>query len=114
MQATVRRNEGVVGNWTDGLSRETGEAVVRDLLEFEGFRSYDTWMRQPGSGSPGWRTTDPPKITTGKVIAHENVVPSPGPSARKPRRANALPRGIHGRGSSQSTRRGVAARVEKR
>ena len=53
MQATVRRNEGVVGNWTHRLSRETGEAVVRDLLEFEGFRSHDRWMRRPGSWSPG-------------------------------------------------------------
>ena len=53
MQATVSRNKGVVGNWTDGLSRETGQAVVRDLLQFEGFRSHDTWTRQPGSWSPG-------------------------------------------------------------
>lgn len=53
MQATVRRNEGVVGKWTDGLSRETGEAVVRDLLEFEGFRSYDAWRMKRPSWSPG-------------------------------------------------------------
>jgi hypothetical protein len=53
MHATVRRNEGVAGNWTDGLSRETGQAVVRDLLQFEGFRSHDNWMRQPRSWSPG-------------------------------------------------------------
>ena len=39
--------------WPDGLSRETGEAVVRDLLQFEGFRSHDNWMRRPGSWSPG-------------------------------------------------------------
>ena len=50
MHATVPRNEGVAGNWTDGLSRETGEAVVRDLLEFEGFRSHDRWIRQPPDG----------------------------------------------------------------
>jgi hypothetical protein len=53
MHATVRRNEGVVTNWTDGLSRETGEAIVRDLLQFEGFTSHDGWMRQPRSWSPG-------------------------------------------------------------
>ena len=53
MQATVRRNEAVVGNWTDGLSRETGQAVVSDLLQFEGFRSHDNWMRRPGSWAPG-------------------------------------------------------------
>ena len=53
MQATVRRNQGVVGKRTDGLSRETGQAVVRDLLQFEEFRSHDRWMRQPGSWSPG-------------------------------------------------------------
>ena len=33
MHATVRRNERVAGNWTDGLSRATGEAVVGDLSE---------------------------------------------------------------------------------
>ena len=44
MHATVRRNQAVVGKWTDRLSRETGEAVVRDLLAFEGFRSHDGWM----------------------------------------------------------------------
>jgi hypothetical protein len=53
MHATVQRYEGVVGKWTDGLSRETGEAVVRDLLRFEGLRSHDRWMRRPGSWSPG-------------------------------------------------------------
>ena len=53
MQATVRRNEGVASKWTDGLSRATGEAVVRDLRQFEGFRNRDNWMRRPGSWSPG-------------------------------------------------------------
>ena len=52
MQATVRRNEGVVGNWTDRLSRETGQAVVRDLLQLE-VRRHDEWMLQQGSWSPG-------------------------------------------------------------
>ena len=52
MHATVRRNRGVVGNWTDGLSREAGEAVVRDLLAFEGFRSHER-MKRPGWSSPG-------------------------------------------------------------
>ena len=52
MQATVRHNECAVGNWTDGLSRETGQAVVRDLLQFEGFGSHD-WARPTGSWSPG-------------------------------------------------------------
>ena len=54
MHATVRRNRGVVGNWTGGLSREAGEAVVRDLLAFEGFRSHERWrMKRPGWSSPG-------------------------------------------------------------
>ncbi len=53
MYTTVRRNEGVVGKWTDGLSRQTGQAVARDLLDFEGFRSHRRWMRQPRSWSPG-------------------------------------------------------------
>jgi hypothetical protein len=53
MHATVRRNEAVVGKWTgQALSRDKGEAV-RDLLQFEGFRSHDNWMRQPGSWSAG-------------------------------------------------------------
>ena len=53
MHATSRRNETVVGRWTDELNPETRQAVVRDLLEFEGFRSPNTWMRQPGSWAPG-------------------------------------------------------------
>jgi len=54
MHATVRRNEGVVGNWTDGLSREAGEAAVRDLLVFEGFSCHERWrMKRPGWSSPG-------------------------------------------------------------
>ena len=53
MHATVGRNEGVAGKWTDGLSRATGEAVVRDLLQFEGFRNHGNWMRRAGSWSPG-------------------------------------------------------------
>jgi len=55
MYATLRSEEVVVGKRTQGLSRETGQAVVRDLLEFEfeGFRSHSRWMRQPGSWSPG-------------------------------------------------------------
>jgi hypothetical protein len=91
MQAPVRRNEGVVGKWTDGLSRETGEAVVRDLLEFEGFGSHDNWMRQAGSVVAWLKDDRSAEDHHRKVIAHENVVPSPGPSARNPRRANALP-----------------------
>jgi hypothetical protein len=53
MHATVRRNETVVGKWTDGLSRETGQALVRDLLDFEGFTNHDRWTRRPGSWLPG-------------------------------------------------------------
>jgi hypothetical protein len=52
MHATVRRTEGVASQWPR-LSREAGEAVVRDLLQFEGFRSHDNWRRRPGSWSPG-------------------------------------------------------------
>jgi len=53
MHATVRRNEGVAGKWTDGLSRAAGEAVARDLRQFEGFRNHDNWTRRPGLWSPG-------------------------------------------------------------
>ena len=52
MQPTIRRYEGVVSKRTDGLSRETGQAVVRDLLQFE-VSSHDRWVRQHGSWSPG-------------------------------------------------------------
>jgi hypothetical protein len=50
MHATVDRSEGGVTKWTDGLSREAGEAIVRDLLEFEGFRSRD--RGRPGEERP--------------------------------------------------------------
>jgi|SoiMethySBSTD1v2_1073268.scaffolds.fasta_scaffold937272_2 hypothetical protein len=53
MHATIRRNEGVDTERIDGLSHETREAGVRDLLEFEGFRSYDTWRMKRPSWSPG-------------------------------------------------------------
>ena len=53
MHATLHRSEGVLSKWT-GLSREAGEAIARDLLEFEGFRSQESWrMRRQGSWSPG-------------------------------------------------------------
>ena len=53
MHATVPRYEGVVTKWS-GLSRGAGEAVVRDLLAFEGFRSQESWrMKRSGSWSPG-------------------------------------------------------------
>lgn len=51
MHTTIRRYEGIVSKRPDGLSRQAArEAVVRDLLQFEGFRSHDNWMRRPGSG----------------------------------------------------------------
>ena len=42
------RGQAVAGKWTDGLSRETGQAVVRDLLQFEGFRNHDGWDEATG------------------------------------------------------------------
>jgi len=59
MHATIHRNEGVDTKRIDGLSHETGEAVVRDLLDFEGFRSYDTWRMK----RPSWERRD--RITGG-------------------------------------------------
>ncbi len=53
MHATISRKEGVDTNWIDGLSHGASEAVVRDLLEFEGFRSQDTWRMNRPSWSPG-------------------------------------------------------------
>jgi hypothetical protein len=52
MHAIVRRNETVVTKWPR-LSREAGQALVRDLLDFEGFTSHARWMRRPGSWLPG-------------------------------------------------------------
>jgi hypothetical protein len=49
MHATVRRNEAGVGTSTEGLR----QAVVRDLLAFEGFRSANRWMTKSGSWAPG-------------------------------------------------------------
>jgi hypothetical protein len=53
MHATIHRNEGVETKRIDGLRHETREAGVRDMLEFEGFRSYATWRMKRPSWSPG-------------------------------------------------------------
>lgn len=55
MHATVRRNEAEVGTSTEGLGPETRQAIVRDLLAFEGFRSgsANRWMTKSGSWAPG-------------------------------------------------------------
>jgi len=109
MQGTVRRNEDVVGKWTDGLSRETGDAIIRDVLEFEGFRSHDRWMSNRDRGRLV-KTTDPLKIPNGKVIAHANGVPSPEPfGTQSPSRSRRTRPGFHRRSSIQ-----LAARVGKR
>ena len=53
MHATVRRSEAGVSTSTEGLRPETRQAVVRDLLAFEGFRSANRWMTKSGSWAPG-------------------------------------------------------------
>jgi hypothetical protein len=63
MQATVRRNEGVIGKWTDGLSRATGEAVVRDLRQFEGLGNGLDWQRFSAAYFPGRRRHDLQALT---------------------------------------------------
>ena len=100
MHATIRRYEGVDTGRTEELTRKVGESLVPKLRELDGFRGY--YLIEAGHGvmssfglfenpiqadeatkvSASWVKTEglesalpnPPRITTGKVIAHENGV----------------------------------------
>lgn len=102
MYATIRRYEGVDSNRIEELTRKVGEGLVPELRELDGFSGY--YLVDAGSGvvssfglfeesaqideattivaswikSEGLESAlpNPPKITVGKVVAHEvGVVP---------------------------------------
>lgn len=100
MHATFRRYEGVDPNRTEELTRKVGETLVPQLRKLEGFSGY--YLVETGNGvmssfglfenaaqadeatrvaadwvkSAGLESAlpNPPRITTGKVIAHENGI----------------------------------------
>jgi hypothetical protein len=100
MHATIRRYEGVDTERTDELSRKARETLVPQLQKLEGFGGY--YLIEAGNGvfssvglfkSPAqtdeetriaadWvkdeklesALPNPPKITSGKVIAYQNSV----------------------------------------
>ena len=98
MHATIRRYEGVDQNRTDELTKKVGETLVPKLSKLEGFSEYylieagngimtsvgifDTpthasestrvaadWVREENLESA---LPNPPKVTEGEIIAHEN------------------------------------------
>ena len=103
MHATIRRYEGVDQNQTVELTRKVNETLVPKLRELQGFQGY--YLLEAGNGvfssvgifdSPeqleestklaaSWvrdeklETTlpNPPRITSGKVVAHSNGVVAP-------------------------------------
>ena len=100
MHATIRRYEGVDASRTNELTRKVGESLVPKLRELDGFSGY--YLIEAGNGvissfglfdtpsqvdeaskvaaswvkSEGLESALPnePRITTGKVVAHENGI----------------------------------------
>ena len=100
MHATIRRYEGVDTNRTDELTAKVGESLVPELRKLEGFKGY--YLIEAGNGifssiglfetpEQGEASTkvastwvrdekletafpNPPKITSGKVVGHQNGV----------------------------------------
>ena len=98
MHATIRRYDGVDQTRTDELTRRIHESLVPKLSELEGFKGY--YLIEAGDGvmsslglfesseqadestkiSASWVRDEkletafpsPPKITSGKVVAHKN------------------------------------------
>jgi hypothetical protein len=98
MHATIRRYDGVDQARTGELTRRIDESLVPKLSELEGFRGY--YLIEAGNGvmsslglfesaeqadestriSASWvrdekletALPNPPKITSGKVVAHKN------------------------------------------
>ena len=100
MHATIRRYEGVDASRTEELTRKVGESLVPKLRKLDGFSGY--YLIENGNGvlssfglfknaiqvdeaakvaaswvkSEGLESALPnePRITTGKVLAHENGI----------------------------------------
>ena len=100
MHATIRRYDGVDTNRTDELTRKASESLVPQLRKLEGFGGY--YLIETGNGvfssfglfegptqvdeatriAESWVKAEklesalpnPPRVTSGKVIAHENGV----------------------------------------
>jgi hypothetical protein len=98
MHATIRRYDGVDQARTDELTRRIDESLVPKLSELKGFKGY--YLIEAGNGvmsslglfesseqadestriSDSWVRDEkletafpnPPKITSGKVVAHKN------------------------------------------
>jgi hypothetical protein len=98
MHATIRSYDGVDQARTDELTRRIGESLVPKLSKLQGFKGY--YLIEAGNGvmsslglfenieqadestriTAAWvrdenlepALPNPPKITTGKVVAHEN------------------------------------------
>ena len=98
MHATIRRYDGVDQARTDELTRRIDESLVPKLSELEGFKGY--YLIEAGNGvmsslglfesaeqadestriTASWvrdekletALPNPPKITSGKVVAHKN------------------------------------------
>jgi hypothetical protein len=100
MHATIRRYEGVDANRTEELTRKVGESLVPELRKLDGFSGF--YLIEAGNGvlssfglfknpmqvdeatkvtaswvkSEGLESALPnePRITSGKVLAHENGI----------------------------------------
>jgi hypothetical protein len=100
MHATIRRYDGVDQARTDELTRKVGESLVPKLSKLQGFKGY--YLIEAGNGvisslglfetaeqadestklAASWvrdeklenALPNPPKITSGKVVAHKNGV----------------------------------------
>ena len=98
MHATIRRYDGIDQTRTDELTRRVDETLVPKLSELQGFKGY--YLIEAGNGvmsslglfenaeqadestriTASWVREEkletvlpnPPKITSGKVVAHKN------------------------------------------
>ena len=103
MHATIRRYEGVDQNRTVELTRKVNETLVPKLRELQGFKGY--YLLEAGNGvfssvgifdgpeqleestklAASWvrdekletALPNPPRITSGKVVAHSNGIVAP-------------------------------------
>jgi hypothetical protein len=100
MHATIRRYEGVDASRTEELTRKVGESLVPELRKLDGFSGFylieagngvmssfglfknptqvdeatkvtASWVKNEGLESA---LPNEPRITTGKVLAHENGI----------------------------------------